>query len=281
MIFPSTEFCGTYPEVRAIRSTRHLDEGLVNSSSLGILCGVMETRFRFIPDCNDSPLARHAGSTDLLGPRHERAFPGETMAAKLGRALCGAHCLPVKEFFESVEFFVRVRKRLRARIVADLCCGHGLTGMLFALFEPHVERVILVDRARPLSHAPVLAALASLAPWVADKIEFRETPLQSCRRFLSRETSVVAIHACGLRTDACLDVAIDLGGAVAVVPCCYSRRNFTGSPALERALGIRTAFDIERTQRLEANGYHVRWDRVPASITEMSRILVATRRGAG
>ena len=64
----------------------------------------------------------------------------------------------MKEFCESFEFYSRTRKLIRRSAgvdlalkanppvnVADLACGHGLTGILYAMFEKDVECVWLVD----------------------------------------------------------------------------------------------------------------------------------------
>lgn len=235
----------------------------------------MDAGFKFLPRFADAGF--DVGSSVHLGPQTARAFDGDTMSAKLARAVCRADCLPVKEFFESVEFFSRVRRKLRSAAVADLCCGHGFTGILFALFEPRVETVFLVDRKRPAAHEAILDAVADAFPWVRDKVDYREITIRGARGFLPRRTSVVAIHACGNKTDHCIDLGIRVDGSVAVMPCCYSRRRFQGSPALDRALGIATAFDIHRTYRLEQAGYRVRWEEVPGAITDMSRILMATK----
>ena len=45
----------------------------------------------------------------------------------------------MKELVEAFEFFAAVRKDLRARSLADLCAGHGLVGVLFALHERRLE----------------------------------------------------------------------------------------------------------------------------------------------
>ena len=198
------------------------------------------------------------------------------MAAKLARAVCDADCLRTKEFFEATETFARVRKRVRRPVVADLCCGHGLTGMLFAVFEPQIDRVELVDRSLPPYHEPLLEAVASVAPWVRDKVRFRPASIGAARGFLPGGVGVVAVHACGARTDRVLDLAMEKRGPVAVVPCCYSKMAFQGSPGIRSGLGLATATDAERTLRLERAGYSVRWTRLPDGITKMPRILMAT-----
>jgi len=41
--------------------------------------------------------------------------------------------IDAKEFFEAVEFYARVRKRVRRPVMLDLACGHGLVGELYAV----------------------------------------------------------------------------------------------------------------------------------------------------
>ncbi len=202
-------------------------------------------------------------------------FPGDGLPDKIARALARSKALPVKELFESFEFFERTRRRVRGAVVADLCCGHGLTGLVFAAFERRVETVLLVDRRRPPSFDTVCDAVASVAPWVRDKIEYREQSLEGMT--LPPGTSVVAVHACGVRTDRCIDIGMASGGPMALMPCCYYRTANNGPKAIRTALGARDATDIHRTYRLTKAGYRVDWSSVPAEITDMNRILVATR----
>ncbi len=82
----------------------------------------------------------------------------------------------------------------------------------------------------------------------------------------------------GRLTDRCLDCAVEVAGAVALMPCCYPDRGCQAPTALQLSLGSRLAFDIDRTYRLEAAGYRVRWDAIPEEITPMNRVLKGTRR---
>ena len=93
---------------------------------------------------------------------------------------------------------------------------------------------------------------------------------------LEAGTSIVAVHACGVRTDACIDVALATGGHVAVMPCCYNK-NGPGPEGLGHAL----ATDVHRTYRLEAAGYWVPSSLIPEVITPMNRVLVALSRHGG
>ena len=113
------------------------------------------------------------GSRNTLRPEDARLFPGETLPAAFARALCERRATCIKELLEATEVFALARKAVRAPAVADLCCGHGLAGILFAVFEREVERVLLVDRERPASADLILKAAADVAPWAPPKVEWR------------------------------------------------------------------------------------------------------------
>ena len=64
-----------------------------------------------------------------------RWFGGSSLMDRLARSIARRAAMDMKEFVESVEFFQSVRKHCkRCRTVVDLCCGHGFTGLLFAIF---------------------------------------------------------------------------------------------------------------------------------------------------
>ena len=226
---------------------------------------------------NKTPLGKLASSrTSITGPITERIFNSDSLQDQYVRELAKQKTLPVKEILESFEFFARVRKYVRSTCVTDLCCGHGLTGILFALFERSVERVVLIDRQQPPSHAKALAAAIRVGPWVADKVRYQTARMKEVAAYLEPATSVIAIHACGTLTARCIDCALEAGGAVAMMPCCYHDRSCEAPPALQLSLGTRLAFDIDRTYRLEAAGYRVRWNAIPEEITPMNRVLIGT-----
>jgi ubiquinone/menaquinone biosynthesis C-methylase UbiE len=52
----------------------------------------------------------------------------------------------------------------------DLACGHGLAGVLFAVLESKVSRVILIDKQRPTSHDRIMSAVKKVAPWAVNKV---------------------------------------------------------------------------------------------------------------
>jgi len=205
-------------------------------------------------------------------------FEGDALPAAFARALCRRGATNPKELFEATETFALARKVVRRPAVADLCCGHGLAGVLFALFERSVERVILIDRERPASADLILAAAADVAPWVAPKIEWRVEQLK--RVTLEQGTGVIAIHACGIRTDAALQLALGAHGPFAALPCCRPHRAHPAPEGLKRALGADVAIDVHRSYALENAGYRVVWKTIASTITPMNRVLLAST-GAG
>lgn len=211
-----------------------------------------------------------ASSRSRINASSCRHFPGQRLVDRLARALCQAEALTLKELVESFELFERVRKPLRGGVLTDLMCGHGLVGTLFAVFEKSQQAVILTDQRRPANHDAVLRAVEQVAPWALPKLSFQETPLER-----AAGDALLAVHACGQRTDLCLDQALRLRVPIAVLPCCYGPPR-EASQALLQGLGVPLATDVARTYRLEQADFRVRWSAIPPEITPMNRLLVAT-----
>ena len=90
---------------------------------------------------------------------------------------------------------------------------------------------------------------------------------------------MLGVHACGTLTDTCLEIATELGGPVAVMPCCRAHAKSPAPMGLRAALGEDVAYDVDRTYALEARGYGVRWREIPAAITPMNRVLIGVPGG--
>ena len=235
----------------------------------------VSSRFKAFRQFNQPQLAVWASRRARMNEELTTSlFPGSGLPAKLARSLGSVRAMPLKEFLESFEFFERVRRRLRAPQMADLCCGHGLTGLLFAIFEPRVERVTLVDRVRPPCYDTILEAVAQVAPWAPPKVDFWTLPVERAGERLASGTSAIAVHACGVRTDRCLDVALAIRGPVAVMPCCYAQTARASPAALGKGLGAEGATDVQRTYRLTEAGYLVDWTAIPRPVTRMNRVIV-------
>ena len=233
-----------------------------------------EQPFRFLKQFNDPPFTKKTGCRDRLRESDTRWFPGNLLSSVFARELCGQRAIPFKEVLESCEFYACVRKQVGADRMADLCCGHGLVGILFAMFERDVQRVTLLDKVRPASFDVTFSAAKKVAPWVADKIEYVTAPLEDACKHLKPQTAVLGVHACGERTDQCIDHAINVRGSIAVLPCCRHHRSHPSPPCLKQVLGGDVAIDVDRTYRLFNAGYQVRWEKIPPVISPMNRILV-------
>ncbi len=235
-----------------------------------------QVRFVVFPQFNDPVLAGMVRSTHRLGDVAREVFTGDRRQDRFVRALADRRVLNTKEVLESFAFHHRVRRRVRQPEVVDLCCGHGLTGALFALLEPTVERVVLVDHRRPQSVSAVLDALAEVDAAAAAKVCVAEVPLEGAAPHVPAGAGVIGVHACGLLTDGVLDLALAAGGPVAVMPCCYPKPRGV-PPGVKEALGGPLAVDVHRSYRLQAAGLRVDWASIPSAITPMSRVLIGWR----
>ncbi len=214
-----------------------------------------------------------------------------------------------KELAESMEFYLRTRKRLlgvaKKRItkisedrmkasemnlsaeitVYDFCAGHGLTGMLFAACNPPSKdttvKAQLVDIVEPPSHSVLKNLITEVCPWVEDRIKFSDCSLKELHISSDSDDCAIAIatHACGFLTDDVLKEAVSMNAcAIAVMPCCYTGTD-KGSPyGIKRAMGVAWAADIRRTQFLDSNKYHVDFSTIPNEITPLNRIILAEER---
>lgn len=232
-------------------------------------------RFRAFPHQAHEAIAPLAAKGARIDERALDVFDGDSLSERLVRALARRRALAAKEVFESFEFFTRARKRVRGRRMADLCCGHGLVGALFATFERGVDEVLLVDIARPASHHLILEALDEVAPWAPPKLQFVEARLTRARELIPTDAHLLAVHACGLRTDRILELARERRVPVAALPCCPQAALAGVPPALVRELGPALACDTARTIALEQDGLCVRWGSIPRSITPMNRLILA------
>lgn len=197
-------------------------------------------------------------------------FPGETLFARVARAVCDASCLPRKELYETWEVARRVVRRFRGGRVVDLAAGHGLLAHVMCLLDPSVEGALAVDQHRPPSADRLAAALTTRWPRLAGRIDYVEADL---RHVDVRPTdTVLSVHACGALTDLVLDLAIAARARVAVLPCCHSKRHCDTGGLLgwmEPSLAI----DATRAARLTAAGYRVHTAMIPETITPKARLL--------
>jgi hypothetical protein len=204
--------------------------------------------------------------------RHDLGrFPADTLFDRLGRALCGAGCLPRKELYEAWEMARRVRRLFRGGRVVDLGGGHGLLAQVLLLLDNSSPEAVVVDTALPQSGPRVHAALVDAWPRLAGRIAFVASPLE--RVSVAGSDMVVSSHACGDLTDRVLELAAAARARVAVLPCCHDLATCDPGPLggwVDRSLAI----DVVRAIRLEREGYRVWTQTIPAAITPKNRLLL-------
>lgn len=229
--------------------------------------------FLAYPQFNDPELRHFAGMKHRIHSLPEELFPSESLPDRLARSLSAHRAVHIKELVEGFEFFARVRKRLRRPHMIDLCAGHGLAGMIFALCEPSVHRVEVIDERKPASFERIWAAFTEIAPWVAEKVSYHEQALHQVTE-LPRDASVLLVHACGPLTDDGLALAAHSGVPVAAMPCCYGKAHEPKVPGLNKPFGRQKSIDISRSYRLADQGYQVDWTEIPEAISPMNRVIV-------
>jgi hypothetical protein len=109
-------------------------------------------------------------------------------------------------------------------------------------------------------------------PKLQERVLFVETELEHVT--LHRDDVIVSAHACGGLTDRILNLAIEAGARVAVLPCCH---DLAGADlgGLEGWMDGPLAMDAVRVTRLRSQGYRVFTQQIPGDITPKNRLLLA------
>lgn len=211
------------------------------------------------------------GSRSVLTLRDLGRFEGDTLFARLARAVCEAACLPRKELYESWEVARRLRRRLRGRRVIELAAGHSLVAHLLLLLDDTSPHALAVDPQPPPSAETLARALAGRWPRLAGRVERRVADLASVE--IAGGDLVVSVHACGSLSDQVISRAVDAGAALALLPCCHDAA--TCDPgSLLGFLPLPLAVDATRVARLRSAGYEVITQTIPAEITPHNRLII-------
>jgi hypothetical protein len=207
-----------------------------------------------------------------LTPRAALHFQGETLFDRIGRAVCGAECLPRKELYESWELARRARRRFRGGRVVDLACGHGLVAHLMLLLDDTSPTALAVDTRLPPSAAKIAAAMTQEWPRLAGRVTLEACAIEEVA--IHRDDVVVSAHACGSLTDDVLTRAMAARARVVVLPCCHEKATCDRG-GVDGWVDAPLAIDMTRAARLRADGYAVYTQRIPETITPKNRLLMA------
>lgn len=211
------------------------------------------------------------GSRSLLTHRDLGRFAGETLFARVARAVCEAECLPRKELFESWEVARRVRRRIRGGRVVELAAGHALVAHLLLLLDASSASAVAIDAKRAPSGDTLATVLVSRWPKLEGRVERRVEDLATVA--VAAEDLVVSVHACGALSDVVLDRAVRARARVALLPCCHDADTCDTGDLLG-FLPIPLAVDATRVARLRAAGYDVVTQTIPAAITPHNRLIL-------
>jgi len=200
-------------------------------------------------------------------------FLGDTLFDRIARVTCEAGCLPRKELYEAWEVARRVRRVFRGGRIIDLAAGHGMLAQILLILDDSSPAAVAVDTAFPPCSARLHDTLARTWPRLRSRMTFEVRSLDSIE--LHADDVVVSSHACGALTDLVIDRAIAARARVAVLPCCHVfKANDAG--ALSGWVDGALAIDVMRVVKLERNGYRVRTQTIPASVTPKNRLLLAS-----
>lgn len=210
-------------------------------------------------------------SKSRLTPRQLELFPGDTLFAKIARAVCMAGVLPAKELFEAWEVARRVRRQYRGGRVVDVASGHGLLSHIMLLLDDTSPEALAVDTVFPKNAARVSRSMVDAWPRLKGRISYIEAPIQTIP--VAPGDLVAAIHACGMLTDTVLEKAVAARARVAVLPCCHDI-DCSDTGGLEGWVDGTLAVDIMRVVHLRSKGYTVAMRTIPAAITPKNRLLM-------
>jgi hypothetical protein len=211
------------------------------------------------------------GSRNRLTEHDLGRFPGNTLFDRLARAVCRAGCLPRKELYEAWEVARRMRRDCRGGRVIDVAGGHGLLAHAMLLLDDTSPEAVVVDPQIPPSSSALQAAIVSEWPRLAGRVTFVATEIEGFP--LATSDVIVSSHACGALTDRVLDHAASVRAPVAVLPCCHDLVECEAGP-LRGWLDGPLAIDVLRAVRLEAKGYRVKTQTIPAEISPRNRLLI-------
>ena len=211
------------------------------------------------------------GSRSRLTRHDLGRFTGPSLFDRLARALCEAGCLPRKELYEAWELARRARRLFRGGRVVDVGGGHGLLATVMLVLDDSSPSAIVVDAAVPPSHEKVRQVLVDVWPRLDGRVSFTGRTVQHV--VLEPSDVVVSSHACGSLTDQVLAKAADAGARVAVLPCCHAI-DAVDDQGLRGWMDGAAAMDTVRALTLQARGYRIWTQRIPAEITPKNRLLM-------
>ncbi|GAB5359384.1 hypothetical protein AAMO2058_000539300 [Amorphochlora amoebiformis] len=230
------------------------------------------------------------GSHSKLSEKDAAMFQGDSVFAELGKTVCAAGCIPRKEFYESWEVAHRVHAQFEEyRRFVDLAAGHGLLSYMLLMLDPHGNRTALcIDTVMPPSAVKLHTTFVQRHPNLGPRHRYVTGNMAQLNG--ADDSVLVSVHACGGLTDLVLSMAINASAPLAVVPCCHSLKMprprspkrhliFTSEnrDKFVHTFGLTDGIDNFREDTLKSYGYSVTSERIPKTITEKNRLIMAEK----
>jgi hypothetical protein len=170
-----------------------------------------------------------------------------------------------------------VRRRFRGGRVVDLAGGHGLLAQMMIILDDSSPEAVVVDKVIPPSAATLYRSMVEAWPRLSGRIEFIGDVTIGAGDVRSPAIRpggvVVSSHACGALTDRVLDLALEAGARVAVLPCCHHLTDEV-TRALTGWVDESLAIDLARAFRLQQRGYRIWTQMIPEGVTPKNRLLL-------
>lgn len=250
---------------------------LIESLLLWIALSIRLTAAFGLHSTQELSIQGSASSRELLQPRHQRDFSGDTIFDEFFRAVCLAGAVPRKELYESWATALLIQNQFpNSGRVADLAAGHGL--LSWALLLLNSERSsVCIDKRMPGSAEKVAHALISKWPRLESRWDFVESKLQAIEPCSS--TLLCGVHACGTLSDTIISLAVRGNAPLVLIPCCHTKRALQMEDRTElqnHKLSLSEFVDGRRVERLQQSGYAVYRREIPQAVTPMNTVILAT-----
>ena len=249
---------------------------MIQSLFLWIACPIRSTAAFGLDPLQELSISGSASSRELLQPRHQREFFGDTIFDEFSRTVCLAGAVPRKELYEAWATALLVQHQFpNSGRVADLACGHGLLSWALLLLNPD-RSAVCIDKRIPGSAEKIAHAMISEWPTLASRWDFVESKLDVIEPCSS--TLLCGIHACGTLSDTIISLAVRGNAPLVLIPCCHTKRALPMDDRkefLNHNLSLSEFVDERRVERLQQSGYTVYRREIPQAVTPKNTVILA------
>ncbi|MEW5819565.1 MAG: class I SAM-dependent methyltransferase [Cyanobacteriota bacterium] len=211
-----------------------------------------------------------------LDARYSTYFNSNTVIDKLSLAICDADFLSKKEYCESVEVLRQVQRFIKSNQnvnIYDICGGHGFVGILLALLSRGVKKSFIVDLKKPVAYEKIMKCASFVNENIVEKVEFLQQDYNDID--FEPNSIIIAIHACGTRSDSIINLAIKKNMAFVIMPCCYTKESLPyGLKRFTEVYDLKDFVDISRINTGFNSGYDVFIRKISSKVTPMNKIFI-------